>query len=282
MYLCITMNLNDKILQIIRTRNSLLCVGLDSNPDRIPSHIMKKDDPIFLFNKRIIDATVDFVSAYKPNLAFYEALGREGWDILKRTIDYIPDGILKIGDAKRGDIGSTAQKYADALFDLGFDVVTVNPYLGFDSIEPFITDEKRGAFILCLTSNPSSKDFQYLCSDGRTLYHHVAEKAVKWNKNKNCGLVVGATHADELKKVRSIAPDLPILIPGVGAQGGDLRTSVLAGTDKNGEMAIINSSRGIIYASSGEDFDDAARREAERIYNSINNARDEKLRGQSN
>jgi len=270
------MELNPRIREMIRNRNSLVCVGLDVNPDRIPQHVMSGIDPVFRFNKAIIDATSDLVLAYKPNLAFYEALGTEGWDILKRTVDYIPDGILKIGDAKRGDIGSTAQKYAEALFHLGFDVVTVNPYLGWDSVAPFVQDEARGVFILCLTSNPSSRDFQYDVTDGRTLYQKIAQTAVRWNEKNNCGLVVGATHSDELRQVRDLAPDLPFLIPGIGAQGGDLEASILSGTDELGEMAVINSSRGIIYASSGEDFADTARRETQTLRDSINAIRTKK------
>lgn len=270
------MNLNDKIRQTTRDRDSLVCVGLDVFPEKIPAHIMKGPDPIFTFNKQIIDATSDLVLAYKPNLAFYEALGLEGWDVLQRTVATIPHGILKIGDAKRGDIGSTAQKYAKALFDIGFDVVTVNPYLGWDSIEPFVADEQKGVFILCLTSNVSSRDFQYLAVDGKPFYQHVAETAVRWNQNQNCGLVVGATHPDELHSIRNIAPELPFLIPGIGAQGGDLEASVLAGTDKQGEMAVINSSRGILYASQDKDFAEAARREAATLRDSINAIRKKK------
>ncbi len=276
MYLYDKMNLNDHIRQRIRDRDSLLCIGLDVDPQKIPAHIIKKEDPIFLFNKSIIDATADFVVAYKPNLAFYEALGRNGWDILKRTVDYIPEDILKIGDAKRGDIGSTARKYAKGLFDLGFDAVTINPYLGWDSVEPFLQDDKRGAFILCLTSNPGSQDFQYLSFQGDTLYQKIAKKAVEWNTNGNCGLVVGATHPDELKTVRHVAPDLPFLIPGVGAQGGDLAEAVFSGTDRYGEMAIINSSRGILYASQKEDFAEVSRNESRKLRDRINHIRRKK------
>jgi len=261
---------------MIRERDSLLCVGLDVDPKKIPANIMQGDDPIFRFNKAIIDATADLVVAYKPNFAFYEALGSEGWDILKRTAAYIPDGMLKIGDAKRGDIGSTAEKYAEGLFSLGFDVVTVNPYLGWDSIRPFVKNEERGVFILCLTSNPSSQDFQYIFSKGKTLYSRVAEKAVQWNEKENCGLVVGATHPEELQRIRDLAPRLPFLIPGIGAQGGDLEASVLAGTDERGEAAIVNSSRGILYASSGKDFQEAARREAQKLNDQINAVRGKK------
>jgi orotidine-5'-phosphate decarboxylase len=228
------------------------------------------------FCKAVIEATSKFVLAYKPNLAFYESLGVEGWDILRRVIRLIPEGVLKIGDGKRGDIGSTAEKYAAALFDLGFDAVTVNPYLGRDSVAPFIKDETRGCFLLCLTSNPSSKDFQYLRAGGKLLYEHVAERAVSWNGNGNCGLVVGATHPGELRGVRKAAPDLPFLIPGVGAQGGDVEASVMEGTDGAGEMAVINSSRAILYASSGPDFADAAARETLKLKEAINAVRAKK------
>ncbi|MBN2414397.1 orotidine-5'-phosphate decarboxylase [bacterium] len=267
------MTANETITRIIREKDSLICVGLDVRPDRIPERIMAMPDPIFAFNKRIIDATADLVLAYKPNLAYYEALGTEGWDLLKRTVDYIPDGVITIGDAKRGDIGTTAEHYARALFDLGFDMVTVNPYLGIDSVRPFIEDETRGVFVLCLTSNKSSRDFQYLSADGRPLYLHVAETVSRWNERGNCGLVAGATHPGELTAIREAAPDLPFLIPGIGAQGGDLEAAVREGTDTRGEAAVINSSRGIIYASSGDDFADAARRETEKLREAVNRVR---------
>ncbi|HHS12930.1 MAG TPA: orotidine-5'-phosphate decarboxylase [bacterium] len=270
------MSLNERIDRITEKKDSLVCVGLDVNPERIPAHLMEGDDPVFRFCKQIIDATADLVSAYKPNLAFFEALGVDGWRILKRTVDYMPGHVLKIGDAKRGDIGSTAEKYAKSLFGLGFDAVTVNPYLGLDSVEPFIRDETRGVFILCLTSNPTSRDFQYLESGGRTLYQHIADKVCEWNTRDNCGLVVGATHPHELRELRTLAPDLPFLIPGIGAQGGDLEASVTAGTDDRGSKALINSSRGIIYASAGEDFPEAARRETLRLRDAVNKVRKQK------
>ena len=270
------MNINDRIREAMRERDSLLCIGLDVDRGKIPSHLLGTNDPVFAFNKQIIDATADLVLAYKPNLAFYESLGAEGWEVLKRTVAYIPENVIKIGDAKRGDIGSTAQKYAEGLFALGFDMVTVNPYLGWDSIAPFVKDEGKGVFILCLTSNPSSRDFQYIVSEGRTLFQRIAETAVRWNKKGNCGLVVGATHPDELVTIRGIAPELPFLVPGIGAQGGDLEASVSAGTDTRGEMAVINSSRGIIYASPGKDFAEAARREAMKLRDAINRIRKNK------
>lgn len=270
----ISMNtLNENIRELTRSQNSLVCVGLDVNPQKMPAHLMSSDDPILKFNKAIIEATSDLVLAYKPNLAFYESLGTEGWEILKKTVNAIPDGILKIGDAKRGDIGSTAEQYAKALFDIGFDAVTLSPYLGWDSIKPFVENPERGAFILCLTSNPSSKDLQYLEIEKRPLYLHVAEKIQSWNSMNNCGLVAGATHPDELKGIRELAPDMPFLIPGIGAQGGDLQGAVNSGTDEKGEMAVINSSRGIIYASSGTDFAETARAETKKLRDNINSIR---------
>ncbi len=270
------MSINKKIRAAVQERNSLVCVGLDTDPARIPDHLKQNEDAVFEFNRQIIDATADLVLAYKPNLAFYEALGTRGWEILGRTVEYIPKGILKIGDAKRGDIGSTAKKYAKALFDMGFDMVTVNPYLGFDSISPFTENPEQGVFILCLTSNPGSKDLQYLNSDGMPLYKHVAKKIAEWNTHDNCGLVVGATHPEELEGIREIAPEMPFLIPGIGAQGGDLESAIQLGTDALGSMAVINSSRGIIYASSGEDFAEAAREKTMELRDAINHVRGQK------
>ena len=270
------MSFNKRLRNTIRIRNSLVCVGLDVVPERIPESVRKGPDPVFSFNKAIIDATHDQVCAYKPNLAFYEALGSEGWDILKRTVSYIPQGILKIGDAKRGDIGSTASQYAKALWNLGFDAVTLNPYLGKDAIDPFIQNPDLGVFILCLTSNPGSAELQKLKVEGRFLYLKVAERVSAWNRLDNCGLVVGATHGTDLETIRQTAGKLPFLIPGIGAQGGDLESAVMNGTDEAGEMAIINSSRGVIYASSGTDFSEAARDSARSLKNRINNIREKK------
>ena len=270
------MQFNQLLRERIRETRSLVCVGLDADPDKIPSPLRGRPDSVYRFLKAIIESTSDHVLAYKPNLAFYESLGVEGWDTLRRVLRLIPDGVLKIGDGKRGDIESTAEKYATALFDLGFDAVTVNPYLGRDTVTPFIKDETRGCFLLCLTSNPSSKDFQYLRADGKRLYEHVAGRAVEWNTNGNCGLVVGATHPAELRGIRKAAPDLPFLIPGVGAQGGDLEAAVLEGTDAAGEAAVINSSRAILYASRGPDFMEAAAAETLRLKEAVNAARAKK------
>ena len=269
------MSFIDKLLNASRQNNSLVCVGLDPNPELMPSGIS-----ILEFNKAIIDATADLVCAYKLNFAFYEVLGAEGFDILKSTVNYIPDGIPAIGDAKRGDIGNTARAYAEAIFSkLNFDATTVSPYLGFDSLEPFIQYKDRGVFILCRTSNPGSADFQNLnCrAEGQssTLFELVATKASQWNKYGNIGLVIGATYPQELKTIRESHPDMPLLIPGIGAQRGDLEKAVLYGVDANNEKAIINSSRQIIFASQGKDFANAARKAATELRERINQYRKE-------
>ncbi|MBN2092072.1 orotidine-5'-phosphate decarboxylase [candidate division KSB1 bacterium] len=272
------MDFTEKFLTTCRQQNSLVCVGLDTELSKIPAFLKTSDDPIFEFNKAIIDATAPYVAAYKPNLAFYEALGPKGLTILEKTVRYIPEGIVKIADAKRGDIGNTSRLYAKAFFEyFKFDAITISPYLGADSIAPFIEDESKGVFILCLTSNPGSKDFQYFSNSERSLYKEVAQKINSWNVKKNCGLVIGATHPGELKELREMVPDLPVLIPGIGAQGGDLELSVTYGTNKNGELAIFNSSRGIIYKSSGDDFAVAAGKEAEILQHAINRSRQTKF-----
>jgi orotidine-5'-phosphate decarboxylase len=262
------MEFGEKLLKVSRKSKSWLCIGLDPNPELMP------EADVLQFNKAIIDATSDLVCAYKPNLAFYEALGTEGFAILEKTIGHVPDDIPVIGDAKRGDIGNTARAYARALFSaLGFDAATVNPYLGFDSIEPFISYRDKGVFILCRTSNKGSADFQDLTTDGLPLYEVVARKAGEWNTHGNVGLVVGATYPEQLKRVRSICPEMPLLIPGIGAQGGDLASAVSYGVDAQGEKAIINVSRQILYASKGKDFAQIARNVAERIRDQINDYR---------
>jgi orotidine-5'-phosphate decarboxylase len=271
----------EKLLGASRQNDSLVCVGLDVDLTRVPAFLRSSEDPIFEFNRAIVEATHDLVCAYKPNLAFYEAEGLAGLRSLEKTLKCIPPGIPVIGDAKRGDIGHTSAAYARALFDgYGFDAATVNPYLGRDSVEPFLAYEDKGIFVLCRTSNPGAKDFQDLSCSERggvsepwPLYRAVAERVRSWNTRGNCGLVVGATYPDELAAVRNLCPDMPILIPGVGAQAGDLAAVVRNGVDFRGELAIINSSRAIIYASSGEDFAPAARREAETLRAEINTLR---------
>ena len=271
------MNFGEKLNNIIQKKNSLLCVGLDTVLERIPAEIRRQDNPLFAFNKAIIDATADFAAAYKVNTAFYEAYGVQGWRALKQTFDYLPESTISIADAKRGDIGNTAKMYARALFeDLGAEAITVNPLMGKDSVSPFLENPEKGVFFLCLTSNPGSADLQHF-SDGRQeLYERIVELVNGWNTEGNCGLVVGATHPDELGRIRRAAADVPFLIPGIGAQGGDLVSSVVNGTDANGRSALFNSSRAIIYASSDADFADAARRQAEATRNKLNEARTKK------
>jgi orotidine-5'-phosphate decarboxylase len=261
-----------KLLAVSRKNKSLLCVGLDPDPKLMPKI------SVFEFNRKIIDATSDLVCAYKPNLAFYEALGIDGLRVLGRTIAYIPKGIPIIGDAKRGDIASSSEAYARALFEtFGFDAATVNPYLGYDSIAPFIAYADKGVFIVCKTSNAGSAEFQdSVCSEPggisspRPLFELVAQKAREWNAKGNVWLVVGATHPEQLNRVREICPELPLLIPGIGAQGGDLAAVVRYGVDVKGEKAIINCSRQILYASKGKNFSEAARREALMLRDRIN------------
>jgi len=266
------MNFTDKLLQAMQRNNSLLCLGLDPDPQLMPQV------GVFKFNKAIIDATSDIVCAYKPNLAFYEALGIKGLTALQKTINYIPAHIPIIGDAKRSDIGHTARAYAKALFEtLGFDAATVNPYLGYDSIEPFISYLDKAIFILCRTSNPGALDFQAVSSwsgkardEQQPLFKLVAQKAKEWNKNNNIGLVVGATYPQELKELRQLCPEMTLLIPGIGAQGGDLASAVHYGVDAKGEKAIFSSSRQILYASKGSDFAQAAQQAAEELRCQIN------------
>lgn len=255
-----------KLRAIQRKNQSLLCVGLDTDIELIPKHLRSTANPVLEFNRRIIEATSDLVCAYKLNLAFYEAMGSSGWQTLRDTLSLIPKSVIIIGDGKRGDIGNTAEHYAKALFDdLGFDAVTVNPYMGYDSVEPFLRNDKHGVFLLALTSNEGSNDFQRLNIGGKPLYERVVQSAVKWNTKKNLGLVVGATHPDELRSIRLLAPAMPLLIPGIGKQGGDLHSAVRNGCDKKGELAVINSSRSVIYASEGKNFATAARKEAEKL-----------------
>jgi orotidine-5'-phosphate decarboxylase len=264
------MNFLEKLEQASRKNHSLLCVGLDPDPALMPAGIS-----FFEFNKSIIDATADLVCAYKPNIAFYEALGIDGLDALKRTRDYLPANIPVIVDAKRGDIGNTAQAYARSLFDYyNFDATTASPYLGFDSLEPFIRYRDRGVLVLCRTSNAGAVDFQSLSceTDGghKMLFEVVAEKVNQWNTLGNLGLVVGATYPGELKLIRQRYPDMPLLIPGVGAQGGELSQVVSCGVDAGRRRTIINSSRQILYASKGRDFAAAARKAARELRDRIN------------
>ena len=264
------MNFVEKLTEASRENGSLLCVGLDPDPGLIPEGVTVVD-----FGRAIIEATANLVCAYKFNFAFYEAMDIAGIEALKQTLSYVPGGIPVIGDAKRGDIGNTAKAYAKAIFEnYNFDATTVNPYLGFDSIEPFIRYEDKGVFILCRTSNAGATDFQSLSCDVKGINHPlfevVAQKANRWNTHGNIGLVIGATYPEELKVIRQSHPDMPILIPGVGAQGGDLSSAVRHGVNTEGKLAIINSSRQIIYASREQDFAQAARHAASELRGQIN------------
>jgi orotidine-5'-phosphate decarboxylase len=248
---------------------SMLCVGLDPDPARLPDVVRGS---VFDFCAAIVDATADTVCAFKPQIAYFAALGAEAE--LERLCAHIRDrhpGALLVLDAKRGDIGSTAEQYAHEAFDrYGAHVVTVNPYLGTDSVEPFLRHPDGGVFVLCRTSNPGSGDFQSLVVDDEPLYLHVARRvAGEWNELGDCGLVVGATYPDELRQVRAAVGDLPLLVPGVGAQGGDIEATVAAGQDSSGFGMVINSSRAILYASHDSDFAAAARAEAEATRNAI-------------
>lgn len=266
------MGFADKLRHIVQTNKSLLCLGLDPDPQLMPEKVS-----ILEFNKRIIAATCDLVCAYKPNLAFYESLGIKGMQALQKTLDYIPENIPVIGDAKCGDIGNTARAYATALFEtFGFDAATVSPYLGYDSIEPFLKYADKGIFVLCRTSNPGAVDFQSLLCQGADnptrplpLFELVALKAREWNRYGNIGLVVGATCPEELRRVRELCPEMILLIPGIGAQQGDLSLAVRYGTAMGGERMLISSSRQILYASRGKDFAMAARRAAQQLCDEI-------------
>jgi len=259
-----------------QTRDSLVCVGLDPEIERFPRHIAAQPSPIFQFNKAIIDATADLVCAYKPQFAHYAAYEAE--DQLERTIEYIHrtyPGVPVILDSKRGDVGNTAERYAIEAFErYGADAVTVNPYLGGDSLEPFLCHEDRGVVILCRTSNAGSRDLQDLQIGGRKLYQVVAEFAARrWNTRGNCLLVVGATYPRELAEVREIVGNMPFLVPGVGAQGGDVEQAVRNGQTTDGTGLIVSSSRNILYASSGEDFAAAARSATQSLRGMINASR---------
>lgn len=255
-----------QLLNQIKKKKSMLCVGLDTDLEKIPQHLLKTDDPVFEFNKAIIDATHEFAVAYKPNIAFYEAMGIEGWKSLKKTIDYLnseyPD-LFTIADAKRGDIGNTSTRYARAFFEnLDFDSITVAPYMGVDSVQPFLEFKNKWVILLALTSNPGSSDFQNIKSESsEMLFESVLRKSAEWGAPDNLMYVVGATRADRLKEVRAIAKDHFLLIPGVGAQGGSMEEVIKNGMGEEPNL-LINSSRGIIYASSGENFADAAANKA--------------------
>jgi len=263
------MTREELILQI-KSKRSFLCIGLDTDINKIPKYLLDLDDPIFEFNKQIINATKDLCIAYKPNIAFYESLsmrtGVSGWNSLQKTLDYIPDNIFIIADAKRGDIGNTSRMYAKAFFEnFNFDAVTVAPYMGFDSITPFLEYEDKWVILLVLTSNNGSLDFQKIKNeDGKQLFEQVLETSQKWGTNKNMMYVVGATRSEQLSEIREIIPNHFLLVPGVGVQGGSVEEVAKYGMNDECGL-LVNSSRGIIYASTEVDFAEKAREEAQKL-----------------
>lgn len=261
------MNKQELIYQI-KAKKSFLCVGLDTDIKKIPQHLMSEEDPVFAFNKAIIDTTAEYAVAYKPNTAFYEVYGAKGWTSLEKTINYIKENhpeIFVIADAKRGDIGNTSSNYARAFFEtLKADAITVAPYMGVDSVEPFLGFDDKWVILLALTSNKGSKDFQYLNADGKELYKNVLMKSQEWADENKMMYVVGATHPEELGEIRKMLPHHFFLVPGVGAQGGDLQAVARYGLNDQVGL-LVNSSRGIIYASNGEDFAERAAAEAKKL-----------------
>ena len=254
-----------ELINQIKQKQSFLCVGLDADINKIPKHLLKAEDPIFEFNKQIIDATKDLCVAYKPNTAFYESLGAKGWESLEKTINYIPDNIFTIADAKRGDIGNTSKMYASAFFDsMNFDSVTVAPYMGEDSVKPFLEFDNKWVILLALTSNKGADDFQFFTDGSDRLFERVLTKSKEWGTDENLMYVVGATRPKMFTEIRKIAKDNFLLVPGVGAQGGELSEVCKYGMTKDCGL-LVNSSRGIIYAGSDEKFPEAARSSALKI-----------------
>ncbi|KAA5540119.1 orotidine-5'-phosphate decarboxylase [Adhaeribacter rhizoryzae] len=255
-----------ELFQNIQQKESYLCVGLDTDIKKIPSHLLAAPDPIFEFNKIIIDATADLCVAYKPNIAFYEAQGPKGWESLEKTLAYIPKDIFTIADAKRGDIGNTSELYARTFFDyFNFDSVTVAPYMGADSVKPFLIKPDKWVILLALTSNPGSQDFQLISSENsKYLFEEVIQKSQQWATKEQLMYVIGATRTDYLQRVRALAPEHFFLVPGVGAQGGSLEEISRLGMNKQCGL-LVNSARNIIYAGNGPDFAQQARQEARRM-----------------
>lgn len=255
------MRIKNKLFEIQQINNTRLCVGLDTELTKLPIHYDQSPEALLAFNKSIIEATKDLVCAYKINFAFYEQYGVDGMHVLRETLKSIPSNVITIADAKRGDIGNTSRAYAISIFEeMNFDSITVNPYMGKDSVEPFLQFDDKIIFLLALTSNEGSSDFQRLVSNGKPIYQHVIETSQKWNTNSELGYVVGATHPNELKEIRTYSPNSLMLIPGIGTQGGDATATMEA----NGNSpAIVNVSRGILYASNGADFAEKARLKAE-------------------
>lgn len=243
-----------ELIHQIKEKKSFLCIGLDTDINKIPKHLLSSEDPVFEFNKQIIDATKDVCVAYKPNIAFYEAMGLKGWESLQKTIDYIPKDIFTIADAKRGDIGNTSKMYAQAFFEtMNFDSITVAPYMGEDSVIPFLEFDDKWVILLALTSNKGADDFQFFENDKRKLFEEVLNHSKKWGNEDNLMYVVGATRPEMFNDIRKIVPDSFLLVPGVGAQGGELKEVCKYGMNKDCGL-LVNSSRGIIYAGDGENF----------------------------
>ncbi len=276
------MTFEQKLDAAVAKNNALVCVGLDSDGKKLPDAVKTGSYPQFDFNKAIIDATHDVVCAYKPNSAFYEARGAVGVEALKKTCEYLRENYPEIPiilDAKRGDIGNTNAGYAAYAFDyLGVDAITLNPYLGREALQPFLGRKDKGCIILCRTSNPGAGEIQDVDAQGKPLYQVIAEKVAQdWNTNGNCLLIVGAPYPRELAIVRRIVGDMTLLVPGIGAQGGDIENTVKAGRNAKGAGMIINASRSIIFASKGTDFAEKSRKEAQTLRNEINKYRKETM-----
>ncbi|MBW7887251.1 MAG: orotidine-5'-phosphate decarboxylase [Bacteroidetes bacterium] len=268
------MNFISRLYTAQKKSRSLLCIGLDTDRKKLPVHLQSKKNGILEFNRRIIEATSEFVCAYKINFAFYESLGKAGWEIIEKTKALVPSRALTIADAKRGDIGNSSSYYADAILNaMGFDAVTVAPYMGKDSVAPFMQWKEKGVFLLALTSNEGAMDFQMKKNGRRKLFEEVVLTSQQWNIRHNLGFVVGATRAKDIHRVRTLAPDIPFLVPGIGSQGGSLKDVVQYGCTNDGFGVLINASRSILYASSGKNFAEAARAEAEKLTNEINSLR---------
>ena len=255
-----------ELINQIKKKKSFLCIGLDTDIKKIPTHLLELEDPIFEFNKQIIDATKEFCVAYKPNIAFYESMGVSGWNSLQKTLDYIPTNIFTIADAKRGDIGNTSSMYAKAFFEnMNFDSVTVAPYMGADSVTPFLKFKDKWAIVLALTSNKGGLDFQKIeDKNGKQLFEQVLETSKQWGSDENMMYVVGATRTEELLQIRAIVPNHFLLVPGVGAQGGSLKDVAKYGLNSDCGL-LVNSSRGIIYAGNNIDFAQKAKVEAKKL-----------------
>ena len=259
----------DQLVATIQSKKNFLCVGLDSDINKIPKHLLKTDDPVFEFNKQIIDATRDYCVAYKPNTAFYESMGASGWSTLQKTVDYIGTSHFIIADAKRGDIGNTAEQYAKAFFEnMPCDSVTISPYMGSDAVTPFLKFDNKFAIVLALTSNEGAKDFQYFADGEMPLYEKVIRQSFNWGDEKNIMFVVGATKAEAFKHIREIAPKHFLLVPGVGTQGGTVADVCKYGLNENIGL-LINVSRQVIFASDAEDFADKARLAAMQLANEM-------------